>query len=392
MSDSIERIVTPAGVKGPWSVRARRVYPIVGEPIDGGVVTCLDGRIVSIGRAVYVPVRDLGDVTILPGWVNAHTHLEFSDLERPLPYSGTSFAQWIREVIAWRRGRQVDPRQSVERGLHESTQHGVAAVGEITTGTTWSAELRPSIDATVFHETICLAPARFAESLAAVDEFLDQRAAGATWRAGLSPHAPYTVHPRLLVELVARAKARELPVAMHLAESREELQLLRDGTGPLLELLQAAGIVWPKDDLGDFQRPRDYLQALSDAPRSLVIHGNYLSDDEIEFVAQRRDRMSVIYCPRTHAYFGHEPHPLDKLLQAGALVAIGTDGRGSNPDLSVWSELQCVASKYPSLSPQKVLKLGTINGAKALGIADRYGSIEPGKVASLIAVSGRLLE
>ena len=177
VSTSIERIVPPAGVKGPWAVRARRVNPIVGEPIDGGVVTCLDGRIIGIGRKSDVPAHDLGDVTILPGFVNAHTHLEFSDLERPLPYTGTSFAAWIREVIAWRRGRQVDPRQSVERGLHESVEHGVAAVGEIATGTTWSAELQPSIDATVFHETICLAPARFAESLAAVDEFLDQRAA-----------------------------------------------------------------------------------------------------------------------------------------------------------------------------------------------------------------------
>ena len=195
-----------------------------------------------------------------------------------------------------------------------------------------------------------------------------------------------------MVELVARAKARELPVAMHLAESQEELQLLRDGSGPLHELLQSASIVWPKDDMDGFQRPLGYLQALSDAPRSLVIHGNYLSADEIDYVAQRRERMAVIYCPRTHAYFGHEPHPLDKLLQAGALVAVGTDGRGSNPDLIVWSELQCVAAKFPSLSPQQVLELGTMSGACALGIADHYGSIEPGKVANLVAVRGRLLE
>jgi cytosine/adenosine deaminase-related metal-dependent hydrolase len=122
---------------------------------------------------------------------------------------------------------------------------------------------------------------------------------------------------------------------------------------------------------------------LARGPRALVIHGNLLDDKELAFVAGQRERMSVVYCPRTHAYFDHPPHPLPKLLAAGARVALGTDGRVSNPDLNLLAEARFVASKFPSIAPAEALAMITLRAAEALGLEREVGSLEPGKRADL---------
>jgi cytosine/adenosine deaminase-related metal-dependent hydrolase len=172
---------------------------------------------------------------------------------------------------------------------------------------------------------------------------------------------------------------------MHVAESREELELLRAHSGPLVEVLKSLG-AWHPDVLPLGLRPLDYLRLLATGHRSLLTHGNYLARDEIEFLAAHRDRMSLVYCPRTHAYFGHEPYPLAEALAAGVRVAIGTDSRASNPDLRLLEELRHIARHHPSVSPDSILRMGTLAGAEALGLADHLGSITPGKRAALAII------
>jgi aminodeoxyfutalosine deaminase len=130
-------------------------------------------------------------------------------------------------------------------------------------------------------------------------------------------------------------------------------------------------------------RPLDYLRELTTAHHALVIHGNYLAAHEIEFLASHRDRMSLVYCPRTHSYFGHEPYPLAQMLAARVRVAVGTDSRASNPDLSLWKDLQHIARHHPSVAPEAILQMGTLAGAEALGLDHELGSITPGKRAAL---------
>src|SRR5262249_11550758 len=130
----------------------------------------------------------------------------------------------------------------------------------------------------------------------------------------------------------------------------------------------------------------DYLQFLATAHRSLVIHGNYLAADEIEFLAVHRDRMSLVYCPRTHAYFSHEPYPLAEAFAAGVHFAVGTDSRASNPDLRLLEELRVIARDYPSILPESILRMGTLAGAEALGLAEFLGSVTPGKRTALATV------
>ena len=378
--------MTDAVVQATHSYRARWVVRVVGEALDGGAVTVVDGRIASIDRHAPAGAVDLGDVALLPAWINAHCHLEFSELTQPLGEPGQPLPDWIKTVIAWKRGRTTSSRGAIEQGLRESHAGGVAAIGEIGTGDAWDATLVPPLDVTVFQETICLHPDRFVESMQGAKHFINERSLGATWQTGLSPHAPYTVHPELLDHLLDLAARRQLPVAMHLAESREELELLASGQGALRSMLDGVGIIWPAEEMRSFRRPLAYLERLARAPRSLVVHGNYLASDEIAYIAQQRERMTVVYCPRTHAYFQHERHPLVELLHSGAAVAIGTDGRGSNPDLDLLAELRCVAREFPELSPRKIIELGTIDGARALGIHHRLGSLEVGKQAAFVAV------
>ncbi|MBX7167042.1 MAG: amidohydrolase family protein [Pirellulales bacterium] len=371
--------------------RARWVIPVDGSPVDGGIVSIDQAQIVGVGRATDtrwagVPVEDLGDVALLPGLINAHTHLEFSDCSSPLGAAGMALPAWIAQVIEHRRSMLDHRAETTRQGLQESLRAGVTTLGEIATAgwdpTAFDAAVPAAV---VFYELIGLGPARLAPNLELARRHL---ATPGTYVAGLSPHAPYTVHPELLAGLVDLAVGAGAPIAMHLAESREELDLLADQRGAFVELISSLG-AWFPDAIPRSTRPLDYLQQLARASRSLVIHGNYLDDEAIAFAARQSERMSVVYCPRTHAYFAHERYPLTAMLAAGVRVALGTDGRGSNPDLSLLAEMRHVARTFPELAPDVVIRLGTIEGAQALGLAGNRGTLEPGKRADLIALPTR---
>jgi cytosine/adenosine deaminase-related metal-dependent hydrolase len=315
--------------------RARYVFPLDSPPVPDGVITVEGRRIVAIGEnRSGQPPQDLGQVAVLPGLINAHTHLEFSDLAEPLGEAGAPFSDWIAAVVAHRRSADTDPeaaaqrrRHATQQGLIQAAQRGVTALGEIATGD-WPADLLADseLDCTVFLELLGLSEDRVAPLLEQAARHLDRGASQSVWRAGLSPHAPYTVHPRLLEQAVALSAARQVPLAMHLAESFEELELLRSASGPLRQLLADLG-AWDPTAIPRGIRPGDYLQILARAHRALVIHGNFLTGDEIGQIAAARDRLSVVYCPRTHARFVPGKYPLAEMLAAGVHVALGTDSR-----------------------------------------------------------------
>jgi cytosine/adenosine deaminase-related metal-dependent hydrolase len=371
-----------------FALQARIVFPVSAPPIADGCVTIENERIASVGPAAAgCPARDLGNVAIVPGFVNAHTHLEFSHLEAPLGRPGMPLVDWIELVMAHRRAAPQPTSMSVLGGLRECLSWGTTAVGEIATSD-WRAAIaadEPLPDVVVFHESIAPTIDRVGGALSNAEMFLSDASKRQEIRAGLSPHAPYTVHRRLLASLVELGRRFNVPVAMHLAESREELQLLQTGQGPFRDLLADVNSWDPGVD-ARYSTIRDYLERLAAAPRALVIHGNYLSRDELELLSAHGATMSVVYCPRTHAYFAHEPYPLSRMLRMGVSVALGTDSRASNPDLSMLAEMQFVASHHPDVSPQTALELATLGGAKALGLDDEIGTLEPGKLANLAVI------
>jgi len=389
---------------GPIALRARYVFPVAGPPIPGGVVVVDRGRIAAVvadpRETAVRPITDLGGAAILPAFVNAHTHLEFSDLAEPLGPAARGFAAWIRSVVENRRSRQQDTevhrsekisidarRRAVESGLAESAHHGAATLGEIATPG-WPREPFEGspLSGTVFLELLTLDPQRVDSLMAMAAEHLDcGMFTSGCWRAGLSPHAPYSVHLDLLHRVVALASERDVPLAMHLGESLDELELLSSHSGPLVQLLRELDF-WNASAVPRGIGPTDYVRILSAAPRVLVVHGTFLDAEAHGILAQHADTMSVVYCPRTHARLVGGNYPLAEMVERGVPVAIGTDSRASNPDLSMFEEFRWLAGRDTGLSPAALLELSTLAGARALGYAKETGSLEVGKRADLAVI------
>lgn len=339
----------------------------------------------TVDGGMLIDIRELSDtraaqalpLALVPPLVNAHTHLEFSALPCPLQPTAP-FTDWIREVIRY-RSTITDPAlvaRNLRRGIEECRAAGVAAVGEIAT-----SDVLPACDGhgpaiVSFRECLALSAEQIELQLQQVTRHL-AAAAHAGIAPGISPHAPYSVHPELFHALIELARQRQVPVAMHLAETLDELQLLQHGTGRFQELLAGRNLWNPRLFPGG-RSVLEFLSGLATLPQALVIHGNYLNLSELEFIATHQ-QLTVVYCPRTHASFGHQPHPWRQLRDAGARVALGTDSRASNPDLSIWKELQLVARSAPELAIQQLLPMITTTPAAALHLDPQRYTISAGQ-------------
>ncbi|WP_197525348.1 amidohydrolase family protein [Pseudobythopirellula maris] len=407
------------------------MFPVAAPPVEDAIVVVDRGRVTRVGRQAPagVEVRDLGDVALLPGFVNSHCHLEFSALKRPLGRRGATLPKWVRQVIE-KRPTAKTVGKAIASGLEQSLQSGVTTLGEICRTETDSYKTdSPSPRLVLMQESIGFSQARSSSALVAAENRLDElgsllpngRANGHSngylngagsngsnghgagllngsnghtnghasqddkFFLGVSPHAPYTASPQLIRELVAVAAARDLPVAIHLAESPEELQLLTEGKGPFQQILEERGM-WDPWVIGRGSSPMDYLRMLTKAPRALVVHGNYLDHASLAMMGRHAGAMSLVFCPRTHAFFKHKRYPLVEALELGVPVCLGTDSRASNPDLCLLSEMREVAGRYPEVDPEQILRMGTLAGAEALGVTD-VGAIRPGAWADFVTVS-----
>jgi len=369
--------------------RARWILPICRSPIDSGWVMTRGHEVVAMGENESVPpgvpVVELGDVAILPGLINSHTHLEFSDLTRPVGFAGIKLHHWIEMVIRNRTVRR-DPGSVIANGAAMAAEGGARLVGEIAT-TPWAGfRSRLNTELIVFCEVLGLSSARAEERLStAIPHFAkSQVVRGVT--AAISPHAPYSTSLETLRRCREIASQQNATVAMHIAESTEERELIEKGTGPFAQQLKNLGVFQAYHFGKGPTITLTILQELAKAPAGLVIHGNDLKSAEIDFLATQ-PQMTVVYCPRTHAFFQHPEHPVRRLTSSGVRVALGTDSLASNPDLSIWNEVRWLLQHRPDISWQETLAMATLHGADAFRRPD-LGRIVPGAKCGLIAVSG----
>jgi aminodeoxyfutalosine deaminase len=370
-------------------------------PLENATLIMSDGLLLDIYNGVDATAQNLGPVAIIPGLINAHTHLEFSG--QPFPTTPIEpFADWIRGVVAQRRQAPADyPREALAAGLGELRTSGTIGFGEIVTYDLSRADLgevvspctnnpTAKIEGRFFREVFTLKPENISAQMALAQKHL-QVAQELGLAAGLSPHAPYTVHPQLFSEVIALAKGEGVPVAMHLAETQDELQLLTEGTGSLAQLLQDFDL-WPNGVFGN-RTVRTELEGLAQCVSGLVIHGNYLTPDELKWIAEQPN-LTLVYCPRTHAGFGHRDHPWRRLIELGGRVALGTDSRASNPDLSILRELQFLQAAHPDLSPLDLLPLATTIAGSALELKNCSGRLIRGEpfLATLVRSPSHSLE
>ena len=318
-------------------------------------------------------------VVLLPGLVNAHTHLELTALRGRLPPG--PFPEWAKALVAVRSGWSPrDLSASMSLGIRLSVEAGTTAVGDFVMLSPNDALRQAPLRGVSWREVLGIAPEQAGARAAWAGGFLEGRRPH--WTPGLAPHAPYSVSAPLYRMLRRTAFRAKVPFATHLSELREEIEFLRTGRGVFADMLRSFG-----RDTGSWRpprmRPAAWLDSLGVLRGATVVHANYLTAADI--AALRRNRAVVVWCPRTHDFFGHSAHPVRRLLDAGVRVALGTDSLASAPSLSVRDEI--LHASRVGLPLETLLCMATENGARALGLR-RVGRIAPGWAADFTLVEG----
>lgn len=372
--------------------RAAWVLPVAQPPIRDGWVACDEGQIVGVGGpadGVDGPEVDLGPVALMPGLVNAHTHLELSYLRGQVP-AASAFVTWIRGVVGARR-QQPDPNSveildRIRAGIDEAVAAGTALVGDISNTLVPYAPLAASpLGGVVFYELL-----RFntqdpdgvvAQACAQLDALPDQ----VTVKASLAAHAPYSVSPAVFRAIRRAMDQRpDLPCSVHLAESRDETEFIATAGGEWRRFLEDVGS-WDPAFVAPGVSPVAYLDDGGFmGPRVLAVHGVQMTPADLQRLVARGT--TLVTSPRSNQHTGAGVPPVAAFYASGVRVAVGTDSLASTSDLNLFSELAELRRLAPDVPASRLIGSATIDGAWALGFDASFGTLEIGKRARLLAV------
>lgn len=373
--------------------RAAWLLPISQPPIRDAWLRTDRGRIVAFGHTrpgdFTAPDEiDLGEVAVLPGLVNAHTHLELSWMRGRIPETD-DFDRWIRRVIDL---KNQSPRPgnnlaaAIDEAIREARTFGTVLIGDITNTLATSRPLQEhGMAAVVFHELLGFRGEDAASLMQEATVRLESEPASDLVRHALAPHAPYSVSP-VLFGLI-RAELQHAPFArssVHLGESAAEIEFLKHGAGPWREGLEQMG-KWDPSWVCPRSSPVEYLDRMGFLDdRVLVVHGVHLTAADLKRLAGIG--VTLVTCPRGNMRTGAGEAPIEDFFASGMRVAVGTDSLASVPDLNLFSELEEMRRIAPALPARMLLESATINGARALGFESEFGTIDSGKRDALIAV------
>jgi len=376
---------------------AEWVLPISFPPINAGALAIQNDLIVSVGTLNRVqeefpdaPVSDFGQAALLPGFVNAHTHLELTRFRDTLETA--DFPAWIAELV--RRKREETTREdllnSARLGCEEAIQSGITTVADTAeSDVVFPSLIDSGLRGIVYQECFGPDPGIAEKSLRALSEKLDAMGERpGRIRIGISPHAPYTVSSELYRRATALALELGLDLALHVAESDDELNFMSDGGGAFGIALRKREIAWQPPGVSTIEYLNN-LGVLGAGP--LLIHCVQASRSDFELMAANGARLA--HCPKSNAKFGHGIADLIEAQRAGVVCGLGSDSVASNNTLDLIEEgrfcalFHRAAKRDGSVLPaSEVLRLMTLDGARALKWDDAIGSLEAGKKADIIAI------
>ncbi|HEY3113485.1 MAG TPA: amidohydrolase family protein [Gemmatimonadaceae bacterium] len=372
---------------------ARWVLPITQPPIANGTVVESDGLITYVGPRADAPPGDnydLGEAILLPGLVNTHTHLELTAMRGFL--EDCRFAVWI-DKLRQSRNEVLDAEMLLDAarfGVIEGVEAGITTYADTcSTGVAMQAMRELGVRGIMFQEVFAPDPTRAEIAIGELESIVDRLQLEQTELVslGISPHAPYTVSDALYEAAARFANSRKLPLAMHVAESEPEYDIVVSGSGDFAERWQRRGIAVGR-------RARSPIALLDQhgvlEPGALLIHCVRVDEEDIEIIA--RHRCTVAHCPASNAKFGHGIAPLLSLMEAGIRVGIGSDSVASNNRMDILDEARlavlihrAATRRHDAFGAHQALELATIGGARALGLESRIGSLEISKDADLAA-------
>ena len=378
-------------------LRARVILPVSAPPVEDGGLLINGGRIIRVApfrdfrAGAESEVIDLGEVALLPGLINAHCHLDYTDMAGQLP-PPRAFTDWIGSITAAKTGWSYSEyARSWLRGARQLLETGVTTVADI--------EAMPDLLPDVWLATplrvfsflemtgiLSRRPARevLAEAVEKIGSLKHPRN-----RAMLSPHAAYSTLPELLKRTAAVARRCRWRVCTHIAESEQEFEMFKRGQGKMHEWLGRNGR--DNSDCGRGSPVAHFARNKLLGENVLAIHVNYLARGDATLLA--KNRTHVVHCPRSHDYFNHAPFERQRLANAGVNLCLGTDSLATTrqagkekPALNLFTEMRLLAGRDPTVSPAQILQMVTVNGARALGLAGQVGQLVRNAAADWIAV------
>jgi cytosine/adenosine deaminase-related metal-dependent hydrolase len=394
----------------PVIYSARWVLPIVAPPIEDGAVAIEGSTILAVGPRLEIianspdaPVQDFGEAAILPGLINAHSHLELTVMRGFLEAEENDFFAWLRKLTVARLAMTPDDLfVSAACGAIEAARAGVTCLGDSSSLATQSMKALKQVGlrGIVYQESFGPDPKLAEENVAKLRAQLSDLSEMQTGRvrAGVSPHAPYTVSARQL-ELISRlALDEKLPVMMHAAESESERSFMLEGRGPFADGLKSRGVEWPAPGVSTIR----YLQQhgiLETKP--LLAHCINVDDHDLNIV--RANEAAIAHCAKSNAKLGHGRAPFAKFIAHGIKVGLGSDSVASNNTCDILEEARfaTLLARVPfsplfsgglppadaRVTAQDTLFAATLGGARALGLENQIGALKEGMQADIVVVN-----
>ncbi len=374
---------------------ARYILPVAEQIIEEGGILVENGIILAVGNKSEVIKKnpdseliDLGFSALLPGLINTHVHLELTSLGPRRSILKLAFPFWLLGLVVGTRIRTLRFFiNSIKKGLSMLKRSGTTTAGHIATFIRNPLQLfnEAGIRGVIFLEAIGLKKMDAKKIIEALKNELAELENHKLITPAISPHAPYSVSEELFKSISEISRDKKIPLSIHVAESIDEIKLFKSNRGRFKRIFYPLLGLKKYSPGGRGKTPVKYLEETGILrENTMAVHCVHLHQEDIKILKERHT--SVIHCPRSNYYLNVGRAPVKQLYESGINICLATDGLVSNSTLSLWDEARFLKNENPWLDSESILRMMTINPARALGMEERIGSLSAGKFADFIAV------